>query len=156
MLVTLDADWAGDVNDSKSTSGYILQVGGTVVSWKSRIQSFTALSTAEAEYVALSHAAQEAIWLRQLNSDLLSDSCEPTVLYKDNQAAICLSKNPQSHGKSKHIDSRYHFIREQVSKGTIEVKYCPTNDMIADMLTKGLGKEKFHNLRRLAGVTQSD
>ena len=99
MLVTLDADWAGDVNDSKSTSGYILQVGGTVVSWKSRIQSFTALSTAEAEYVALSHAAQEAIWLRQLNSDLLSDSCEPTVLYEDNQAAICLSKNPQSHGK---------------------------------------------------------
>ena len=151
-----DADWAGDVNDRKSTSGYIFQVGGTAVSWKSQKQSCTALSTAEAEYVALSQAAQEAIWLRQLNSDLLSDSCEPTVLYEDNQAAICLSKNPQSHGKSKHIDIRYHFIREQVSKGTIEVKYCPTNDMIADILTKGLGKEKFHKLRRLAGVTQSD
>ena len=91
------------------------------------------------EYLALSQAAQEAIWLRQLNSDLLSDSCESTVLYKDNQATICLSKNPQSLGKSKHIDIRYHFIREEVSKGTIEVKYCPTNDMIADILTKGLG-----------------
>ena len=74
-----DADWAGDVNDRKSTSGYIFQVGGTAVSWKSQKQSCTALSTAEAEYVALSQAAQEAIWLRQLNSDLLSDSCEPMV-----------------------------------------------------------------------------
>ena len=74
------------------------------------------------------------------------------MLYEDNQAAICLCKNSQSHGKSKHIDIRYHFIREQVSTGTIEVKYCRTNDMNADMVTKGLGKKKFHKLRRLAGV----
>ncbi len=149
-----DSDWAGDVDDRKSTSGYIFQVGGTSVSWKSRKQSCVALSTAEAEYVALSQAAQEAIWLRQLDTDLQGTSSEPTVIYEDNQSAICLSKNPQSHGRSKHIEIKYHFIREQVGKRNIELKYCPSSDMVADMLTKGLGKEKLEKLRVLAGLSQ--
>ena len=151
-----DSDWAGDLDDRKSTSGYIFQVGGTAISWKSRKQSCVALSTAEAEYIALSLAAQEAIWLRQLNTDLQGKQPEPTILYEDNQAAICLSKNPQCHGRSKHIDIRYHFIREHVNNRNIELKYCPTNNMIVDMLTKGLGKETFEKLRTLAGLsTQS-
>ena len=86
------------------------------------------------------------MWLRQLNTDLQGESSDPTVLYEDNQAAICLSKNPQSHGRSKHIDIRYHFIREQVTNRTIELKYCETGNMVADMLTKGLGKERFKKL----------
>ena len=141
-----DSDWAGNLDDRRSTSGYIFQVASTAVSWKSRKQSCVALSTAEAEYIALSQAAKEAIWLRQLNTDLQGESSEPTVLYEDNQAAICLSKNPQCHGRSKHIDIRYHFIREQVTNWTIELKYCETGNMVADMLTKGLGKERFKKL----------
>ena len=92
--------------------------------------------------------------LRQLNTDLQGKQSEPTILYEDNQAAICLSKNPQWHGRSKHIDIRYHFIREQVNNQNIELKYCPTNNMIADMLTKGLGKETFEKLRTLAGLSK--
>ena len=149
-----DSDWAGDADDRKSTSGYIFQVGGTAISWKSRKQSCVALSTAEAEYIALSQAAQEAIWLRQLNTDLQGESPPPTVVYEDNQAAICMSKNPESHGRSKHIEIKYHFIREQVTKKNIEVKYCQTENMVADMLTKGLGKERFEKLRMLAGISE--
>ena len=92
--------------------------------------------------------------LRQLNTDLQGNQSEPTILYEDNQAAICLSKNPQCHGRSKHIDIRYHFIREQVNNQNIELKYCPTNNTIADMLTKGLGKETFEKLRTLAGLSK--
>ena len=147
-----DSDWAGDLDDRRSTSGYIFQVGGTAVSWKSRKQSCVALSTAEAEYIALSQAAQEAIWLKQLNTDLKVESSEPTTIYEDNQAAICLSKNPQGHGKSKHIDIKYHYIRDQVHNRTIELKYCPTENMVADMLTKGLARERFEKLRASAGL----
>ena len=149
-----DSDWAGDLDDRKSTSGYIFQVGGTAITWKSRKQSCVALSMAEAEYNALSLAAQEAIWLRQLNTDLQGKQSEPTILYEDNEVAICLSKNPQCHERLKHIDIRYHFIREQVNNQNIELKYCPTNNMIADMLTKCLGKETFEKLRTLAGLSK--
>ena len=151
-----DSDFGGDTDDRKSTSGYIFQIGGTGISWRSKKQTSVALSTAEAEYIALSQAAQEAIWLRQLSTDLLCKPQQPTTVYEDNQAAISMSKNPQAHGKSKHIEIKYHFIREQVNNKNIEVKYCSTDNMIADMLTKGLSKEKFHKLRQLAGVTQSD
>ena len=101
----------------------------------------------------MSLADQEAIWLRQLNTDLQGES-PPTVVYEDNQATICMSKNPESHGRSKHIEVKYHFIREQVIKKNIEVKYCQTENMVADMLTKGLGKERFKKLRMLAGLSE--
>ena len=149
-----DSDWASDVNDRKSSSGYIFQVGGTTKSRRSRKQSCVALSTTEAEYITLSQAAQEAIWLRQLYTDLQGEPPEPITVYEDNQAAICLSKNPQSHRRSKHIEIKYHFIREQVNKKTIELKYCQMSNMVADMLTKGLGKERFKKLRELSGLRE--
>ena len=77
---------------------------------------------------------------------------EPVTLYEDNKSAVCLAKNPQFHGRSKHIDIRYHFIRDESKKGTIEVKYCKTEDMVADMLTKALYRLKFENFRDMAGV----
>ena len=149
-----DSDWAGDSDDRKSTSGYVFQINGTAITWRSRKQSCVALSTAEAEYVALSQAAQEAVWLRQLNFDLKGEQSKPTTVYEDNQAAISLSKNPTSHGKSKHIEIKYHYIREQIQKKQIELKYCDTNNMIADMLTKGLPKDKMKKLAKLAGMAQ--
>ena len=117
-----DADWAGDVEDRKSTSGYLFQISGAAVSWRSKKQTCVALSTAEAEYMALASAAQEAIWMRQLTSDLKSESTEATVIFEDNQSAICMAQNPQFHGRAKHIGIKNHFIREQVYSGTVELR----------------------------------
>ena len=148
-----DADWGGDCNDHKSTSGYLFLVGGTAVSWRSNKQTCVALSTAEAEYMALASAAQEAVvWMRQLSKDMKTDVCEPTVIFEDNQSAICMAKNPQFHGRAKHIGIKYHFIREQVSNNTIKLRYCRTEDMIADIFTKGLSQEKFVKLRSMCGL----
>lgn len=91
-----DADWAGDVNDRKSTSGYLFKMSGAPVSWKSKKQACVALSTTEAEYMALSSAAQEATWIRQLTKDLQNAQVKPTVIHEDNQAAICMAKNHSS------------------------------------------------------------
>ena len=123
------------------------------MSWKSKKQSCVALSTAEAEYVALASAAQEAVWVRELTAQLKDHSPEAITTYEDNQSAISMAKNPQFHGRTKHISIKYHFIREQVEKKAVELKYCPREEMVADMLTKGLAKEQFQKLRRLAGVT---
>ena len=151
-----DADWAGDINDRKSTSGYLFKVGGGPVSWKSRKQTCVALSTAEAEYMSLTLAAQEAMWLNRLLAELQSqkEPSKPAILYEDNQSAICMTKNPQFHGRCKHIDIKYHFIRDEAKKGTIDVRYCRTDDMIADMLTKGLHAEQFVKLREMAGLKE--
>ena len=138
-----DADWAGDLDDRKSTSGYLFQIRGGAVSWRSKKQSSVALSIAEAEYIALASTAQEAVWLRQPTTELGSGSTEATTIYEDNQAAISMSKNPQYHGRAKHISIKYHFIREQVNDGTVTLKYCPTQDMLADMLTKGLNLQGY-------------
>lgn len=149
-----DVDWAGDINDRKSTSGYMFQIGGTAVSWRSKKQTCVALSTAEAEYMALASAAQEAIWIRQLIADLKGEQIGPIMLLEDNQAAICMAKNPQFHGRAKHVDIKYHFVREKVCSGVVELKYCPTAEMIADMLTKGLSQDKFVKLRLMVGVAK--
>jgi hypothetical protein len=149
-----DADWAGNLDDRKSTSAYIFQMGGAAISWRSKRQGCVALSTAEAEYMALASAAQEAVWLRQLLSDLKVKPDSPTLIFEDNQASICLAKNPQYHGRAKHIDIKYHFVREQVVNGNIEVKYCRSEDMIADMLTKGLSYVQFDKLREMTGLKE--
>jgi hypothetical protein len=151
-----DADWAGDRNDRKSTSGHCFLLNGAAVSWSSKKQSCVALSTAEAEYVALSHAAQEAIWLRNLHSDIGVKIIDRIVLYEDNQAAISITKNSQFHGRTKHIDIKYHFIRQQVEDGIFELNYCPTGNMPADILTKGICREKFIKFRKILGVNIYD
>ena len=152
LLGFSDSDWAGDTNDRKSTSGYLFRVNGAAVSWRSRKQTCVALFLAEAEYVALASATQEATWLRQLLQDLHQQQIDPTVIQEDNQAAIVFTQNPQSHGKMKHIDIKYHFVREKVQDNTVQLHYCPTSDMVADVLTKGLSSEKFSRLRQLSGV----
>jgi hypothetical protein len=128
----------------------MFQIGGAAVSWRSNKQSCVALSTAEAEYIALASAAQEAVWMRRLITDINCGSEGAMVIFEDNQSAICMAKNPQYHGKSKHIGIKYHFIREQVSNGVVELKYCPTEEMVADMLTKALPRNRFVELRSKA------
>ena len=147
-----DADWAGDRKDRKSTSGYIFMLSGSPISWRSKKQTCVALSTAEAEYVALSAAAQEAIWLQNLLSELNGQN-SPVTIHDDNQAAIAMSKNPQYHGKAKHIAIKFHFIREQVNNNRIKLQYCDTRNMIADIFTKGLSSEQHGKLSNMMNIT---
>ena len=99
-------------------------------------------------------AAQEAVWLRQLTTDLGYSSEVATIIYEDNQSAISITKNPQFYGKAKHIAIKYHFICEQVSNGIVQLQYCPTGEMIADMFTKALSHESFCKLQDMARVIQ--
>ena len=90
--------------------------------------------------------------MRELSADLRSLQSQPTLILEDNQSAIAIAKNPQFHGRTKHFNIKYHFIREQVSNDKICLQYCPTEDMLADLLTKGIGPEKFERLIRLCGI----
>jgi len=106
----VDADWASDVNDRKSTSGFVFMLGGTAISWSSKKQAAVALSSTEAKYLARAHAAKEAVWLRRLLGELGQDTNSPTALHIDNQSAITIARNPEFHNHTKHIDVRYHFL----------------------------------------------
>ena len=151
-----DADWGGDTNDFKSTSGYVFMFGGAAVIWRSKKQTSTALSTAESEYTALCSAAQESFWMKQVLTDLGFVSSSPMVINEDSQSAICMTKNQLFHGRTKLISIKYHFIRELVADKVVEIVYCPTEVMIADILTKGLTQVKFERLQEMIGVKQPD
>ena len=116
------------------------------------MQPCVALSTTEAEYIALSSASQEAIWLQEFYQQLDPTQKGPTLIFEDNQSTIAMSKNPQFHGRAKHIGIKFHFIREQVSNKKVELNYRQTDGMIADMLTKGLGPKKFVKFREFFGL----
>ena len=149
-----DADWASDSDDRRSTSGNVFVMSGDAISWTSKKQPTVALSTSESEYIALCFATQEAVWLRQLMKELQIDCTTATTMYEDNQGAIAMSRNPVLHKRTKHIDIKYHFVREKTQDGTIELKYCPTNEMVADILTKPLSKGQFEYLRCKLGLIQ--
>ena len=133
-----DADWAGDKDTRRSTSGYCFLLAGAVVSWASKKQTSVALSSNESKYMVLSKAAAKAIWLRRLLQDLGFPQSQPTSIYADNQSAIALTANPKFHSRSKHIDTQYHFTRDQILNKQITLKYVPTMDMVADIFTKSL------------------
>ena len=147
-----DADWAGDVNTRRSTSGYVNKFGNSTITWSSRRQPTVAKSSTEAEYVSLSAATQEVIWLRRLFKCLGIDSDSPSKIYEDNQGAIEISRNPKHHDRTKHIDVCHHFVRERVASNEVAVLYCPTDNMIADIMTKGLGAVKYWKFRDGLGV----
>ncbi|THG96936.1 hypothetical protein EW145_g7692 [Phellinidium pouzarii] len=134
-----DADW-GSNEHRHSITGYVFYLGIGAVSWQSKKQQTTALSSGEAEYMALSAATQEALWLRSVLSELGYAQATPTVIACDNQAAIALTSDSILHARVKHIDIRHHFIRDHVAAGHIVSEYVPTADQTADILTKGLPK----------------
>lgn len=147
-----DADYASDLATRRSTTGYTFILAGGPVSWTSRRQKLVTLSTTEAEYVAAAAAAKEAIWLRKLLSDLGCQCQSATTLFVDNQSAIRLTKNPEFHQRTKHIDIRYHYIREKVQDFELCVNYIPTALQRADIFTKPLPKERFKSLTSLLGL----
>ena len=152
MLVDLmafsDSDWAGDVDKRRSTSGYIFFIFGGPVSWKSKMQKCVAQSSAEAEYIAASETSKEVTWLRSLISTYNGRKLEkPTVILVDNQAAISIVKNPVCSSKTKHIELRYHLVRDYYERGIILVEHVPTQSNHADMLTKPTPRIIHHRLR---------
>jgi hypothetical protein len=150
-----DSDWAGCVSDRKNTSGCCFGLGSAVVSWFSRKQKSVALSSAEAEYMAASQASCEALWLHKMLIGLFGVQLRPTVIYCDNQSCIKLSENPVFHDRSKHIEIRYHFIRDYVQRGAVELQYISTEEQVADILTKALNMGKFVFFRDKLGVVSN-
>jgi hypothetical protein len=137
-----DADWAGDIDSRKSTTGYVIMLNNGAIAWRSQRQPTVALSTMEAEYMALTEATKELLWMRGFLMELGYGTDNPTDLFTDSQSALALSKNPVSHARSKHIDVRHHFVRNAIQDNVVWVQHIPTEDMTADSLTKALGREK--------------
>jgi hypothetical protein len=127
-----------------------------MISWSSRKQGSVAQSTAEAEYIATSTTSREAVWLRKLLSDLLRSELEPTVIHCDNQKqCIKLTENPVFHDRSKHIEMRYHYIRDMIQKKVLSLQYVPTAEQTADIFTKPLPLIKFAYFRDKLGVAEN-
>ncbi|KAG9450658.1 hypothetical protein H6P81_010623 [Aristolochia fimbriata] len=147
-----DSDYGGDIDSRKSTSGYVFNIGSGAFSWSSKKQAVVALSTCEAEYVAAASCTCQAVWIRNIMKELHNDQEGPTPIYVDNKSAISLAKNPISHSRSKHIDTRYHFIREQVKAKVVELIYCRSEDQVADIFTKPLKTDAFKKFRDRLGM----
>lgn len=147
-----DSDWAGDRDSRRSTTGYIFKLAGGPLTWKSRLQPTVALSSTEAEYRAVTEAGQELLWLRNMMKLFGYEDKNPTVLGTDNMGAIHLTTKSTFHARTKHIEIQYHWIREVVNSGALVVQHVPTREMMADLLTKPLGKQQFHKLRLMLGM----
>ncbi|GJY34179.1 retrovirus-related pol polyprotein from transposon TNT 1-94 [Tanacetum coccineum] len=146
-----DADHAGCLDTRKSTSGGIQFLGDKLVSWMSKKQNCTAMSSAEAEYVALSASCAQVMWMRTQLQDY-GFNYNKIPLYCDSQSAIAISCNPVQHSRTKHIHTRYHFIKEQVENGIIELYFVRTEYQLADMFTKALPEDRFKYLVRRIGM----
>uniref|UniRef100_A0AAV1TJ65 Reverse transcriptase Ty1/copia-type domain-containing protein n=1 Tax=Peronospora matthiolae TaxID=2874970 RepID=A0AAV1TJ65_9STRA len=152
-----DADWAGDLTDRKSTSGYTFMLLGAPVSWGSKKQPSVSLSTTEAEYIALSLAIQEGKWIHRLLCEIVMAANEEgpeLMIHEDNQSCIKMTKNPVNHGRAKHIDIKYHHIRDEVKRGEVKLKYCETAVMLADIMTKGLHGPRQQEMTTALGIRE--
>ncbi|KAH7460549.1 Retrovirus-related Pol polyprotein from transposon TNT 1-94 [Fusarium oxysporum f. sp. matthiolae] len=159
LLGYTDSGWAGDLETRRSTSGYVFNLGTGAISWSSKRQRTVALSSCEAEYMGQTAAAKEAVWLRGLLQELLKEYKEvpelkTTVIFGDNPGAMAMSKNPQFHTRTKHIDIQHHYCREKVNDGTVEFQYIPTGKQVADGLTKALPKDRFLLFRKALGLKE--
>ena len=141
-----------DLDDGRSTTGHVFYLGESPITLCSQKQETVALSSCEGEFMAATEAAQQAIWLSEFLEEIHGSSSEKVVIRIDNQSGIALTRNHVFHGRSKYIHSRYHFIRECVENGVIEVEHVPESQQKADILTKALGRIKFKEIRDLIGV----
>ena len=146
----LDNDWGGDQNERKSTTGYMFYLGSTAFALVFKKQSIIVLSTYEAKYGAALVEVCEVIWLRNLLEEFDHPKDESTTIHVDNKSAIKLAKNPIQHGRSKHIDIKFHFIRDHVKQKTMKLEYCSTTEQVADIFTKALPTDTFIRLKSKA------
>jgi hypothetical protein len=149
-----DADWAGCKIDRKSTSGTCQFLGRSLVSWASKKQNSVALSTAEAEYIAAGHCCAQLLWMRQTLRDY-GYKLSKVPLLCDNESAIRMADNPVEHSRTKHIDIRYHFLRDHQQRGDIEIAYVSTKEQLVDIFTKPLDDKSFSKLRNELNILDS-
>lgn len=147
-----DSDWAGCRETRRSTTGFCTMIGSNLISWSAKRQPIVSRSSTEAEYRVLTAAAQEVTWISFLLSDLGVSQSQPTRLHCDNLSAVYLSTNPALHSRSKHFDTDYHYIREQVALGLIETQHIPAKLQLADIFTKPQPRKIFFELRNKLGV----
>lgn len=151
----VDSDFSNCKDTSRSTTGWLFTLSGAPISWRSKRQDTIAHSTCEAEYIAASDAAKEAVWLRNFINELgTAVQVGHVPLYIDNQSAIRMTKNPEFHERSKHIERRHHHIREIVKAGTVRPVWIDSKNNLADTFTKPLNKAAFEDLRKRAGIAQ--
>ena len=148
-----DADHGGNPDSGRSTSGYVVKMGTGAISWSSHLQSLVALSTTEAEYIAATTAGQEILWLRNLFTQLGYTFTMPSTLLIDNNSALSVAKNPEHHGRMKHLDLRFYWLRDEVQKGTIKLTHIRTDEQPADVLTKALQRVKMLSCVKRLGLT---
>ena len=145
----VDASWGEDPSTRKSQSGFVFTLGNAAIAWKSKLQTTVALSSTEAEYLALSTAVKDALFLRNLMGDLMPSQNKTVLLFEDNQSSIKQASNLQSSERTKHIDVRHHFIKHHVANGDVALEYLPTDDQPADLLTKSLDRIKVSKFRQI-------
>ena len=152
-----DADWASNVDDRRSVTGYVFMLACGAISWQTKKQPTVALSSVEAEYMAATQATKEAIWFRQFFKELgmIKVVPSPTIILSDSQGSIALTKNPEYHSRTKHIDIQHYFLRDHVLQNTINFKFISTASMVADILTNSLAKTKHQEMAKLMGVKSS-
>jgi hypothetical protein len=151
LIAYADSDWASDPNTRKSTTGYLVKLAGGVFSWNSRAQKSIALSSTEAEYMSLSDTSRQVVWIRSLFEEL-GITLGPIPLCGDNQGSIFLASNPVQEKRIKHIDLRYHYIREVIRSKKIELLFIEGAENPADLFTKNLGRIKFTKFREQLGL----
>ncbi|KAH8360126.1 hypothetical protein KR093_010886 [Drosophila rubida] len=148
-----DSDWAGSESDRKSTTGYLFKMFEVnTICWNCMKQNSVAASSTEAEYMALFEAVREALWLKSLMKEIKLEISHPIKIYEDNQGCICIANNPTCHKRSKHIDIKYHFSREQITNKVISLVYIATDEQLADIMTKVLPAIQFVKLRGQMGL----
>ena len=151
IIAYVDADW-GSQHHQHSISGHIVSLAGMPIVWGSKKQSIVMLSLTEAEYVAMTNTLKDILWLRNLVAEICAPITTPTPLHCDNQGAIALTHNNKFHPRMKHINICYHFIREAVQNDHILLSYCPTDAMVADVLTKALPRSKLPRFIEMLGL----
>jgi hypothetical protein len=146
-----DADFANDVDDRKSISGYIFKLFGNTVSWSTKKQATISLSSTEAELIAMCHAAKEGIWISNLLSEI-GIECKPFLLREDNIPCIKIAEEPREHQRLKHLDIKYLFVRDLIKEGKMKIKYLESSDQPADMMTKPLGRVLLEKHSKFIGL----
>ncbi|XP_019171982.1 PREDICTED: uncharacterized protein LOC109167422 [Ipomoea nil] len=149
------SDWAGDPNDCKSTSGFVVFLGSNLISWVCRKQRTVARSSTEAEYKGLDDVSAEVTWLVSLLHEIVISLASPPRLCCDNLGATYLCANPVFHACTKHIEIEYHFVHDEVAKKELEVQFIPTKDQLVDIFTKSLSSLRFNSLRDKLNVFAS-
>jgi hypothetical protein len=146
-----DSNWAGDLDDRRSTTGMIIKIGESVIAWKSKKQPTVALSSTEAEYMAATEAVKEIKWMQSILSELTFTAADttPATLYCDNKSTIAMAKNDTDSERSKHIAIRFHFIRDELNEKRLKMEWVDTYHQCADILTKAYGPQKFKQLTQL-------